>query len=148
MDDAALEIRQAKGADGSALEALAHEAGLDFAAERELARPGGLVLLATQGSAVVGFISAQFVLDEAEIFDLAVCLAARRRGIGRHLLGALVDRVRQLGATRTVLEVRRGNGPAVALYESVGFVQVGERSRYYRDGEDALLLSLDLTPAA
>ena len=48
------------------------------------------------------------------------------------------------------LEVRASNEPAIALYEKIGFNQVGIRSRYYPSGkggrpEDALLYALDLT---
>jgi len=148
MDDAALAIRPAALPDGAVLEVLAHDAGLDFSTAREFTRTGGLVLLATAGSSVVGFVSAQLVLDEAEIFDLAVHPVCRRRGIARRLLGALVEQAEGSGAARVVLEVRRGNVPAISLYEGAGFVQVGERRRYYRDGEDALLLALTLTRSA
>jgi ribosomal-protein-alanine N-acetyltransferase len=39
------------------------------------------------------------------------------------------------------LELAATNAPALALYQGLGFVVVGRRSRYYPDGEDALLLS-------
>ena len=39
------------------------------------------------------------------------------------------------------LEVRVSNAPAIALYEKLGFVQVGRRPNYYRSPkEDALIL--------
>jgi ribosomal-protein-alanine N-acetyltransferase len=44
-----------------------------------------------------------------------------------------------------MLEVRRGNAPAIALYRSRGYREVGVRPRYYaEDGEDALVMDKDL----
>ncbi len=49
------------------------------------------------------------------------------------------------GCQVALLEVRAGNGPALGLYESLGFRRVGRRPRYYpNDGEDAVLMTLEL----
>ena len=46
---------------------------------------------------------------------------------------------------RVLLEVRASNAPARALYERLGFAVAGVRRRYYHDnGEDAVLMTLDL----
>jgi ribosomal-protein-alanine N-acetyltransferase len=50
-------------------------------------------------------------------------------------------------AERVFLEVRPSNPGAKALYESVGFREIGRRPRYYpaRDGrEDAIVMALDM----
>jgi ribosomal-protein-alanine N-acetyltransferase len=50
------------------------------------------------------------------------------------------------GATAAHLEVRAGNAPAIAMYESMGYRRVGVRRGYYADnGEDAVLYFADLT---
>ena len=42
------------------------------------------------------------------------------------------------------LEVRAGNAPAIALYEKLGFREVGRRKNYYRaEHEDALLMTVE-----
>ena len=42
------------------------------------------------------------------------------------------------------LEVRRGNAPAIAVYEVLGFRTVGLRPQYYADNkEDAAVMVLD-----
>lgn len=43
-----------------------------------------------------------------------------------------------------MLEVRVSNGAAIALYDQLGFKQVGRRKQYYPDGEDAILMNKDL----
>ena len=87
---------------------------------------------------------------ELEILNLAVEPTARRRGCGRRLLLLALQAGRKMGMQKAILEVREGNGPALALYRASGFVQTGRRRRYYADtGEDALVLECPLAePAA
>jgi len=82
------------------------------------------------------------VADELEILDLLVVEEARRRGIGRSLLAALLAQAGEEGITRVLLEVRASNQAALALYFADGFVVEGRRARYYPDGEDAFLMTL------
>jgi ribosomal-protein-alanine N-acetyltransferase len=57
----------------------------------------------------------------------------------------VLQRGRVVGCTVATLEVRRSNTAAIALYERAGFRTVHVRSNYYqRDGEDALVMLLDL----
>ena len=72
------------------------------------------------------------------MMNIAVSDAHRRRGIARMLVEELI---RQLDAYQLSLEVRASNAPAIALYEALGFHQVGLRRNYYRNPkEDALIL--------
>lgn len=82
---------------------------------------------------------------ELEILNLAVDPDARRQGCGRRLLWLALQAGRKMGMQKAILEVREGNGAAIALYLGSGFVQVGRRRRYYADtGEDALVLECRL----
>jgi ribosomal-protein-alanine N-acetyltransferase len=63
------------------------------------------------------------------------------------MLMLLLERSRDAGMTDAFLEVRPSNAMALALYQSVGFVQVGVRKGYYQaeqGREDALVLKLQL----
>lgn len=86
---------------------------------------------------------------EAELLRLAVAPEARRTGQGRALLRSSVRDLQALGIQRLHLEVRVSNFAARALYEAEGWRLTGQRPRYYRDGEDAVLytMNLDSTPA-
>jgi len=66
---------------------------------------------------------------EYEIHTIGVDAAYQGQGIGRQLLTALLEYAN--GGT-IFLEVRTDNDAAISLYESVGFVRVGMRRRYYR----------------
>ena len=78
---------------------------------------------------------------EYEIHTVGVDAAYQGQGLGRQLLTGLLEYAN--GGT-VFLEVRTDNGPAIALYESVGFVRVGLRRRYYRaSGADAYTMRRD-----
>jgi len=93
---------------------------------------------------VVGYGGLWVVADEAHINTLAVHPEWRRRNIGERLLQALLDKASALHASSATLEVRVSNLAAQRLYQKFGFVEVGRRKRYYRDGEDALLMTVTL----
>lgn len=100
------------------------------------------------GDAILGYVVALFILDEAEIADLAVSPQARRRGIGGLLLDRVAIEAARAGVRSLYLEVRESNSAARALYESRSFAQVGRRRGYYQHPpEDALLLKRELAPA-
>lgn len=91
-----------------------------------------------------GFIVYWVIHDELHVLDVVAAPEARRRGVGRALMeAALADGVRR-GAARAMLEVRRSNAPALALYRTLGFLHDTVRRGYYQDGEDAVLMSLSL----
>ncbi len=78
-----------------------------------------------------------------EIENVVVDAVARRRGVGRTLCGAVLGWCREQGATEVGLEVRVSSRAAIALYASLGFVEVGRRKGYYnRPLEDALEMAL------
>ena len=93
---------------------------------------------------VVGVGSLWLAPDDAHISSVAVAGEARRRGHGRRLVTALVALAGSLGAEAVTLEVRASNEAARALYRGCGFEEVGERRRYYPDGEDAVIMTLAL----
>jgi len=86
--------------------------------------------------------------DLVEIDLVAVDPECRREGRGRLLLEELMAAERAGGVDEFRLELASENGPALALYEAVGFVVVGRRARYYPDGDDALLLTWTAPSAA
>ena len=107
----------------------------------ELTNPLSLWLVALDGDRVVGYVGSQSVLDSADVMNLAVSAQYRRQGISRNLMQHLEDRLKEKGVCMLALEVRVSNTPAILLYESIGFRQVGRRPRYYTNPrEDAYIL--------
>ena len=110
----------------------------DIAVRGELTNKLALWLVAVEDGVVAGYVGSQTVLQEADMMNIAVADTHRRRGIARMLVEELI---RQLDAYQLTLEVRASNAPAIALYETLGFRQVGLRKNYYhKPKEDALIL--------
>lgn len=100
-----------------------------------------LIKESSQPSKLIAFLSYQQVLDEAEVFNLAVDPEYQGRGIAKELLQALFAAVQHEGGTRILLEVRASNMQAQALYLRTGFVIIGRRKNYYQHPqEDALIM--------
>ena len=79
-----------------------------------------------------GFALGRVAGPEAELLTLAVDPGARRRGLGRALVGAFEATAAARGAEEVLLEVAVTNAPARALYAGLGYVVVGRRPGYYR----------------
>ena len=102
-------------------------------------------LLVQLDGRIVGYILFWLLPGEIDIHNVAVHPDFRRRGLGRRLLERVVSEARSRASTRITLEVRKSNLPAQKLYESMGFAYNGVRKNYYSDdGEDALLMALEL----
>lgn len=96
---------------------------------------------------IVGYGVLSLAADEAHVLNVCVDPDCQSRGHGRQLLRALVRLAASHGASRVFLEVRPSNAPAVALYHSEGFNEIGRRPRYYPAAsgrEDALVMAMEL----
>ncbi len=101
--------------------------------------PGVVRLKASVGKLMVGFIAGDIRRLEgvAWIATVGVLPEYRGRGIGSALMQACEERIT---VKRIRLCVRVSNDTAIRLYEHLGYARVGEWSRYYQDGESALVM--------
>ena len=86
----------------------------------------------------IGFISYSVNIDTADIADLFVADAHRKKGVGNALISAIIRDAETRGIKKLFLEVRESNIPAKKLYEKAGFTFLSTRKKYYADGENAL----------
>lgn len=96
---------------------------------------------------LVGYGVLSIAADEAHVLNICIDPLAQSRGLGRQLLRALVQLAADRGAHRVFLEVRPSNTPALALYHSEGFNEIGRRPRYYpaaQGREDAVVMAIEL----
>jgi [ribosomal protein S18]-alanine N-acetyltransferase len=114
---------------------------------RDCLRVGYVCRVLTLGSEVIGYGVMSVGAGEAHILNLCVSDTYRCRGLGRRMLGYLLERGAAAGMSEAFLEVRPSNTPAIRLYQAVGFEQVGMRRGYYQavgGREDAAVLRLTL----
>jgi ribosomal-protein-alanine N-acetyltransferase len=121
---------------------------------RGLLSPERLVLVASNDEAphapiikenLLGFIVALHIAPDWELENIIVLLGARRMGIGKRLLDALLASARKTNSEAVFLEVRESNEAARLFYEKSGFIQSGRRKSYYSNPlEDAVLYRLAL----
>ena len=133
-DESALAVLEAEamGSGGWSREALASELG---------AVPGTRwVVVADLDGASIGYAVLMTTADTADVQRVAVAEAHRRRGLGRQLLDALLSEAARRGCREVLLEVAATNRPAIALYQSAGFVEIARRPRYYAGSVDALVM--------
>jgi len=111
------------------------------ALEEVLDNPRAYYITAKEEGNVIGYCGAYVILDEGDINQVAVTSAYRGQGVGRKMMQALLERLEQAGAKAVTLEVRVGNRPAIALYETLGFQTEGIRKNFYdKPVEDALIM--------
>lgn len=113
----------------------------------ELQRPWGQLWVSRVGARAVAFLLAWHVADEVHVLNVATALAERRRGHARRLLAEVLAFSRAHMVRLVLLEVRRSNSAALALYRTLGFYALGVRLAYYADGEDAVEMALELDPS-
>ena len=113
----------------------------EMSIESELKSIWSYWVVAVEDEQVVGYVGSQSSIDETDVMNIAVHPDWRRRGIAESLIDYLIKDLKNRGSHALMLEVRVSNDPAIALYEKLGFRQVGLRKNYYRNPkEDALIL--------
>ncbi len=111
----------------------------------ELQNEYSLWLVEEREGVAVAYAGSQSCPPEADVMNIAVAPDYRRQGIGEGLMAALMDALRARGMESLTLEVRASNSPAIALYDRLGFAEVGRRPNYYTDPrEDALIMRKEL----
>ncbi len=100
-----------------------------------------------QGERFVGYAVMSVTAGEAQILNICIDPVLQGEGLGRRLLRYLITAAAKEGADTVFLEVRSSNRSAYALYDSVGFNEIGLRQDYYpakKGREDAMVLALNL----
>ena len=104
-----------------------------------------LIAAVAEEDRLVGYAVVWTVVDQAELGNVAVHEEWRKRGVGRMLVDAALERARARAAEECFLEVRESNRNAQSLYEKAGFRSIGRRRRYYSNPtEDALVMRAEL----
>ncbi|MEB7825321.1 ribosomal protein S18-alanine N-acetyltransferase [Staphylococcus chromogenes] len=95
------------------------------------------------GDLIIAYLGAWIVVDQAQITTIAVRPEFRGYGLGQHLLKYVMNYCAQV-ANMMSLEVRVENTVAQHIYQKLGFEYGGKRVNYYGEGEDALVMWVNL----
>ena len=100
--------------------------------------------IAEENGRFCGYIAVSSQFEETYIDSIAIAPEFRRKGIAKRLLAEIEQR---LDPQRILLEVRKSNAPARALYESAGFQELAIRKDYYNDPVEDGIIMERLVPA-
>jgi len=97
---------------------------------------------------MTGYCIVSTAVGEATILNLCIANDERKQGLGRKFMLHVIDSAKEKKAESVFLEVRPSNQGAVALYESLGFNEIGIRPGYYKaengTREDAIMMAYTL----
>lgn len=103
-----------------------------------------VIFKAVLDGVIIGFANGSWVLDEAELLNIAVAEQARRKCVATMLLEALENYFMEKNAEKIFLEVREKNLSAINFYEKHGFVKNGLRKKYYSNPVDNGVLMMKI----
>lgn len=92
----------------------------------------------------LAFITYSVAIDTADIEEVFCLPKCRNKGIAKTLINAASAELKDMGVKKLFLEVKLDNIPAIKLYESLNFVNISIRKKYYKDGKDALVYKKEL----
>ena len=107
----------------------------------ELENNNSKYIVAKQNNEIVGFAGIWIAIDIAHITNIVVKKDLRKQGIGTILLQELIKLCKELKMNEVTLEVNENNSKAINLYKKFGFEQVGLRKKYYRTGDNAIIMT-------
>ena len=84
------------------------------------------------------------ILDEADIMNIITKKNNRHQGFAKILLENIINECKKENLKTITLEVNENNIPAIKLYESFNFKQVGLRKNYYNNTQNAILMTLNI----
>ncbi len=114
----------------------------EHAFQESMAGDNTLFLCAVEDGVIAAYIGLYLAFDEAEVTNIATLPAYRRRGLARALLTGAENALLTRGVTALHLDVRVSNTVAIALYQSIGFIEDGIRRGFYSlPREDACLMT-------
>ena len=97
--------------------------------------------VAVEDNKIIGFISTVWCIDECEIELIAVKKEYRNKLVATNLLNVAIEKFKEMKIKKLFLEVRRSNVVAQSFYKKQGFTYVGVRKNYYKNQEDALIMT-------
>lgn len=111
----------------------------------ELLNPNSKYIIAKIGNQIVGYAGIWKSVDDVHITNIVTAKKFRRQNIGSILLLNLIEMAEsENGISSITLEVNSNNIPAQKLYKKFGFKVVGLRKKYYKNTDDAIIMTKEI----
>lgn len=91
---------------------------------------------------VIGFLECSIVLDEAELYEIAIKSQFQGKGFSNYLMQFFKDFCKEKNVKTIYLEVNTINSKAISLYKKFDFKEYSVRKNYYGNN-DAILMKYD-----
>lgn len=109
--------------------------------ESQIDLKGAYYFVAETEEKIIGYLSAKAILDEADLWYIAVEPGYQHQGIGNQLLKKFMEVMKEDEINSITLEVRKSNQNAISLYKKHDFREISIRRSYYKNPvEDAVIL--------
>lgn len=112
--------------------------------KEELVNNNSIYLVLKYENEIVAFGGIKIILDEADIMNIVTKKDKRNLGFAGLLLNELINLGKKKNCKTITLEVNENNLPAIKLYKNFNFKEVGKRKNYYKNGDTAILMTLEL----
>lgn len=112
--------------------------------KQELVNNNSSYLVLRYDNEIVCFGGLKKILDTADIMNIVTKKSHRNMGFAKLLLKELINLAKEEKLKFITLEVNEHNKPAIHLYETFNFKQVGLRKKYYKGTDNAILMTLNI----
>lgn len=109
--------------------------------KQELENPNSQYFVALLDEEIVGFAGIWIAVDDIHITNIVTKKDLRNQGIAKKLLEHLLIVSKQKNLSSLTLEVNEKNIPAIKLYEKYHFQKIGQRKNYYKQNENAIIMT-------
>ena len=113
--------------------------------EEELGNTNSSYYILFYQDEVVSLGGIKIVLDEADLMNIVTRADYQKKGFAKLLLTYLISKAKEKKCKHITLEVASQNTIAIHLYEKMGFQKISIRKNYYRNGDNAIIMTLSLS---
>lgn len=110
--------------------------------DKELENPLSNYIVAIENDEVVGYAGLWQPVDEGHITNIVTKKNKRGNHIGTKMLEEIINLAKNKNLKSVTLEVNEHNEIAIKLYKKYNFVEVGKRTKYYNNTDDAIIMTL------
>ena len=111
---------------------------------KELENPLSDYIVAIENGEVVGYAGLWQPVDEGHVTNIVTKKDKRGNHIGSKMLEKIIELAKNENLKCVTLEVNEHNEIAIKLYKKYNFVEVGKRTKYYNNVDDAIIMTLEI----